>query len=194
MGVRLGEIAPLEAHQRRDEFQAVDVRSKHEFEGPLGHIPGARLVPVSDLAARARELPTDRPLLLVCRSGARSGQACGQLNELGIGPVVNLAGGMIAWNQARLPVEQTAPTSLDDLLECVLAWLVQVTPMTYSPARELLNRRLVPYGLGLEPPTRSAIEQTLDFLEEALGQLGLPDLGLSLTTFRQTLEVLEGER
>ena len=185
------EIAPQEAHQRRDEFQPVDVRSEHEFDGPLGHVQGALLVPPSDLSARARDLPTDRPLLLVCRSGARSGKACEQLTELGIGSVVNLAGGMIAWNQARLPVEHTAPSSLEDLLERVLAWLVQVTPMTYAPARELLDRRLVPYGLGLEPPTRSAIDRTLDFLEEALGQLGLPDLDLSLSAFRRTLEALE---
>ena len=64
----------------------VDVRAEHEFRGPLGRVRGSTLVPLPELEERARELPRGRPLLLVCRSGARSGKACEQLAALGIGP------------------------------------------------------------------------------------------------------------
>jgi hypothetical protein len=53
----------------------------------------------------------------VCRSGGRSGKACEELTALGLGPVVNLAGGMIAWKRERFPVERTEPASLVDLLD-----------------------------------------------------------------------------
>ena len=100
------QLSPEEAHRRLAEFHAVDVREPSEFEGELGRVPGSRLIPLGELEARASEIPTDRPLLLVCRSGNRSGTACTALQSLGIGPVVNLAGGMLAWNEQGLPIER----------------------------------------------------------------------------------------
>ena len=71
------ELDPLTANTRLAEFRIVDVREAHEFAGPLGKIAGAELVALGTVRARADELRGSRPLLLVCRSGARSGKARG---------------------------------------------------------------------------------------------------------------------
>lgn len=78
----------------------VDVREPDEFAE--GHIPGCRLLSLGSLAQRMGELPTDRPLVLVCRSGARSAMATQALNQAGY-DAANMAGGMLAW---RGPVER----------------------------------------------------------------------------------------
>ena len=77
------EVQPqwLEEHLR--EVQIVDVREPAEFDGPLGHIAGARLLPLGSLTARAGELAPDLPIVTVCRSGARSAQASVLLRKAG---------------------------------------------------------------------------------------------------------------
>ena len=79
----------------------VDVREMSEFVEL--RIDGATLVPMSQLGVRFRELPQDRPLLMLCRSGARSGSATTFLIEQGFNDVSNVEGGMIAWTSAGLP-------------------------------------------------------------------------------------------
>jgi rhodanese-related sulfurtransferase len=74
--------------------ELVDVREADEYE--QGHIPGAQLVPLSELTARLDELPEAPPLLLVCRSGARSLRAAEYLADVGFEPV-NVVGGTLAW-------------------------------------------------------------------------------------------------
>jgi rhodanese-related sulfurtransferase len=105
------EMSPREVYPRLAEFYTVDVRADHEFRGPLGHIRDSVLIPLSDLEGRATEIPGGRALLFVCRSGKRSGVACEKLVELDVGPVTNLAGGMIAWNRAQLPLDRPRFTS-----------------------------------------------------------------------------------
>jgi rhodanese-related sulfurtransferase len=83
----------------------VDVRGADEFEAELGHIRGARLVPLPDLAARAGEIDRSRPVVAVCRSGARSAQATVLLRKSGFDKVANLAGGMLRWRAQGLPVD-----------------------------------------------------------------------------------------
>lgn len=174
------EISVGEAHRRRGEFHAIDVRADYEFRGPLGHVKSSTLVPLPELEARVKELPVDRPLLLICRSGVRSGKACEKLAALGIASVVNLAGGMIAWNQALLPVERVAPTSLADLLESLVRWVAQVSSQTPDAVRETLVA-----------PTHAALDQLLDSVEESLKQKGAPpDLELSIASFRRSLAAL----
>lgn len=90
-------VAGLEA------ARIVDVREPDEFDGPLGHIEDAELVPLATVAAAASGWARDRPLVVVCRSGARSGRAAAQLAAMGF-DVYNLTGGMTAWNAAGLPV------------------------------------------------------------------------------------------
>lgn len=99
------EVEPhwLEEHLR--EVQVVDVREPAEFTGPLGHVPGARLLPLSTLVARSGELSKDKPIVTVCRSGARSAQATVMLGKQGFGRVANLAGGMLRWCAQRLAID-----------------------------------------------------------------------------------------
>jgi len=80
----------------------VDVRTPGEYSND-GHIAGSRLLPLSMLLERSNELPQDRPIVFVCRSGNRSQVACEQLAQLGFTNTINLAGGMIGWRQAGLP-------------------------------------------------------------------------------------------
>ena len=84
--------------------RVIDVREPGEFAGELGHIEGAELVPLATLPEAARTWPRDAELVVVCRSGARSSRAAEVLRELGFERVVNMSGGMTAWNAAGLPV------------------------------------------------------------------------------------------
>lgn len=98
------EIAPAALEEHASEAQIVDVREPAEFTGSLGHVASARLVPLGDLAARAAELSRDRPIVTVCRSGARSAQAAVLLGKAGFSNVANLAGGMLRWRAEGHPV------------------------------------------------------------------------------------------
>lgn len=74
----------------------VDVREPHEVD--IASIPGSTLIPVGDVAARAREIPRDRDVVLYCRSGVRSARALQQLQALGFTRLRNLEGGILAWS------------------------------------------------------------------------------------------------
>ena len=82
----------------------VDLHEPDEWRG--GHAAGATLIPLGSLSARLAELPCDREILLICRSGNRSGQAQRWLRQQGYDGALNVAGGMAAWQQAGLPVER----------------------------------------------------------------------------------------
>ena len=104
----LWEIEPVALQELAPPVQIVDVREPAEYDGPLGHIAGARLMPMAELPARQAELDPRRPVVTVCRSGTRSAQAALQLHKAGFADVANLAGGMLRWQAERLPVEGTA--------------------------------------------------------------------------------------
>jgi glyoxylase-like metal-dependent hydrolase (beta-lactamase superfamily II)/rhodanese-related sulfurtransferase len=93
----LWEIDPRWLEEHLDTVCVLDVREPDEFEGPLGHIPGAQLIPLGTLSARIAEIATDKPVVTVCRSGGRSAQATVLLQRAGIERVANLAGGMLRW-------------------------------------------------------------------------------------------------
>ena len=93
------------AGQHAHDIQIVDVREPREFTDALGHIRGARLVPLSELSARVGEIDRDRPVVAVCRSGARSAQATVMLRKAGFNDVANLAGGMLRWRAESMPVD-----------------------------------------------------------------------------------------
>ena len=82
----------------------VDVREPNEILEVRAE--GVIVMPLSTFTARYSELPRDRPLLMICRSGARSGQATTFLLSNGWTDVSNVAGGMLAWLQAGLPVRR----------------------------------------------------------------------------------------
>lgn len=75
----------------------LDVRERHEWDD--AHAPGATLIPLSELTDRVDEVPTDRPVLVVCHSGMRSARATDALRGVGV-DARNVVGGMLAWRDA----------------------------------------------------------------------------------------------
>ena len=79
----------------KTRLQLVDVREEWEFKA--GHIPTSMLIPLGSLADNLELIDPDRPVLLICRTGNRSGQAAKLLNSKGYTQVYNLLGGIAAW-------------------------------------------------------------------------------------------------
>lgn len=101
------QVDTLEATRLINQDALVlDVREDKEFAA--GHIPKARHIPLSALASRLGELEKfkSKPIVVNCRSGQRSARACGILKKHGFEKAVNLAGGIMAWESAHLPVEK----------------------------------------------------------------------------------------
>lgn len=91
----LGRLSP--------EVRRIDVREPEEYEGPLGHLPEAQLVPLATLEATAQSWPREQGLLLICRSGSRSARAARILSRLGFKRLYNLDGGMLAIRSESAP-------------------------------------------------------------------------------------------
>jgi sulfur dioxygenase len=99
------EIQPQWVEEHLKEVQVLDVRGPEEFDGPLGHIPGAQLIPLNLLAEQTGALSRERAIVAVCRAGGRSAQATVILQRAGFVKVANLAGGMLRWRAQGLTVE-----------------------------------------------------------------------------------------
>jgi glyoxylase-like metal-dependent hydrolase (beta-lactamase superfamily II)/rhodanese-related sulfurtransferase len=99
------EVQPGWLEEHLHEVQIVDVREPDEFNGSLGHIAGARLLPLGLLAGESSSLKRNAPIVTVCRSGARSAQATVLLAKAGFDKVANLSGGMLRWRAQRFPVQ-----------------------------------------------------------------------------------------
>jgi len=84
----------------------LDVRDDKEYKA--GHVLNAKLIPLGKLHERVGELEKyrDRPIVVMCRSGNRSSSACAFLGKQGFTQVYNIAGGITAWQAAKLPVEK----------------------------------------------------------------------------------------
>jgi rhodanese-related sulfurtransferase len=93
------EVSKLQAD---GEIQLVDVREIHEHEA--GRIAGDRLIVLSNLSAEAHTIDQSRPVVFYCRSGGRSAMATQALSEAGF-DAHNMAGGLLAWDEAGLPLE-----------------------------------------------------------------------------------------
>ncbi len=85
----------------------VDVRNPDEFAQV--RVPGSILVPLPVFVERCNELPADRPLLVICRTGNRSASATAFLLRSGYPEAANVVGGIVAWYHAGLPVVTGAP-------------------------------------------------------------------------------------
>jgi len=96
-GVPEVDVAWLREHA--GHVRLIDVREPAEWEGPLGHIAEAELVPLGMLRTAAASWSADTPLAVICRSGARSGMAALELERQGFSRVASIAGGMVAWRQ-----------------------------------------------------------------------------------------------
>ena len=73
----------------------IDVREMHEIN--RGTIKGALAMPMATIPLRMSDIPQDKDVVFICRSGARSGQVCMFLGQHGFDNVINLRGGMIGW-------------------------------------------------------------------------------------------------
>lgn len=89
-------------HASQAGARVIDVREP--FEYAEGHVAGSELVPLGTIHARVNDFPKDEPIYVFCRSGNRSLQAAQTLVDAGYTDVRNVEGGIIAWNNARLPV------------------------------------------------------------------------------------------
>jgi rhodanese-related sulfurtransferase len=81
--------------------QLIDVRQEHEHEA--GRIDGDRLIELGNLTAEAATIDQGRPVVFYCRSGGRSAMAAQAFEQAGF-EVYNLAGGLLAWDAAGLPM------------------------------------------------------------------------------------------
>jgi hydroxyacylglutathione hydrolase len=98
-------ITAAELRARLDAGTVVVIDVRGQVEWAAGHIPGALNIPVGHLADRIREVPHGIPVAVQCRSGARSAIAASVLQALGLSQVFDLAGGIVAWQQAGLSIE-----------------------------------------------------------------------------------------
>lgn len=102
------QVSPQQAVMlfNHEDALVLDVREKSEWAD--GHIANAKHVPLAQIKDRLSDLEKhkDKPIIAVCRSGNRSGHACGILKKAGFEKLHNLTGGMQAWNQAGLPSER----------------------------------------------------------------------------------------
>ena len=99
------DIEPQELAKKREQVVLIDVRQLEEYQGDLGHIPGSKLISLDTLTERLEEIPKDRTVVFVCRSGSRSARAAAMALEMGWKNVFNLKGGMILWNELHLHTE-----------------------------------------------------------------------------------------
>jgi glyoxylase-like metal-dependent hydrolase (beta-lactamase superfamily II)/rhodanese-related sulfurtransferase len=102
------DIEPLELHRLLQSVSdgeaplVLDVREPWEFR--RGHVPGARLIPLGQLANRVGELEPERPVAVICASGNRSQSAAALLAQKGFQKVFNVVGGTKAWKQEGLEI------------------------------------------------------------------------------------------
>jgi rhodanese-related sulfurtransferase len=103
----MSNIPAIDIHEAKKRVDngalLVDVREQHEFDDV--RIPGSILMPLSTFQQHFEELPKDKEIVMQCRSGARSGQTTEFLLANGYKDVVNMSGGILAWNEAGLPIE-----------------------------------------------------------------------------------------
>lgn len=99
-------ITPRELHDKRDDYQVLDVREVDEFSA--GHIPGAQNLYVGYLPERLPELglSPDKPVVVTCTVGHRAGLGVSLLLRAGFSDVRNLLGGMSAWQALEFPMEK----------------------------------------------------------------------------------------
>lgn len=103
------EITPEQLLSLIGQVTLIDVRSPEEFQGELSHIEGAQLfMSGPDLDAFLDQHDKNEAIVFVCRSGARSGRATLASRERGYINTVNLQGGMLLWNQKKLPTAKGA--------------------------------------------------------------------------------------
>jgi len=171
------EIPVEQASRERHRYRVIDVRPAFEYDGPLGHVPGSERMETEALLRHAQLLAEGRPLLLVCRSGNRSGRACASLAEVGLEGATNLTGGMIAWNRAGLEVERARPETPEQVVETAVAWLAMVTGTSREEAAAVAG-------------DAGTAREALDRIEAHARDRAPADLEITLAALRRDLASL----
>ena len=100
MSIQEVDAFALEQMREQGEVVLIDVRTEVEFA--QGSIQGAKHIPLHMLPLVSDQLENETPVIIICRSGARSAQACAFLGSKGFSNVYNLRGGVIGWAQAGM--------------------------------------------------------------------------------------------
>lgn len=103
--VSKGEATPQQAHDAVQSGAAVLVDVREAWEWESQRVPGAVLIPLSEIPQRLDEIPSDRDVYVHCRVGGRSSKAVEFLHEHGRPRAINVVGGIEAWQEAGLPVD-----------------------------------------------------------------------------------------
>ncbi|KFE62010.1 rhodanese-like domain-containing protein [Hyalangium minutum] len=185
--IRPQELGTLPPSARR-----IDVREPAEFDGLLGRLPGSELVPLATLLDATVPWPRDVPLLLICRSGARSMKAARLLAEQGFTSLYNLEGGMLAVNEAGLTVEgpgvppRVSAGHARDALCVATRELYGALP---SPPCESLFEKLSAFS----HPERASLFQAIERLGSRARADGLPEEAIdrTLRRMRDLISLLE---
>ncbi|HEY2775076.1 MAG TPA: MBL fold metallo-hydrolase [Candidatus Binatia bacterium] len=98
----VSEIEPVWVHEHPSLVTMLDVREPAELTGELGRIEGSMHIPLGELRKRVDEVPRDKPVVCICRSGRRSAQAVAILEQASVPDVANVTGGMIRWRSQHL--------------------------------------------------------------------------------------------
>ena len=99
------EITVRDVKDHLSAYRLIDVREDYEWNGDLGHIKGAQLIPMGNIPAHLEQFSKTEEILLICRSGNRSGMI-GQFMASKGYQVTNLLGGMMSWHAHHLPVSR----------------------------------------------------------------------------------------
>jgi len=91
-------------HNAGEDFMLLDVREPDELA--IASIPWATVIPMGEVPEHLDELPQDKPIAVLCRSGARSGRVAEFLNQNGFPNAVNVAGGILDWSKT---IDPTVP-------------------------------------------------------------------------------------
>jgi rhodanese-related sulfurtransferase len=107
----VNDVTTDEVRTKMQNVLIVDVRRPDEWIGEFGHIPDAMHLILDMLPARIQELPKDKTIVFVCRSGARSAQAAAFALENGLKSVYNMQGGMMEWTKKNYETEERSSDS-----------------------------------------------------------------------------------
>jgi glyoxylase-like metal-dependent hydrolase (beta-lactamase superfamily II)/rhodanese-related sulfurtransferase len=99
----LAEISPEWVARHLQELQVLDVRDAAELSGEFGHLESALSIPLDELRAHVAAVSLDKPVVVVCQTGKRSGLGAAILTKAGFTRVASLAGGMMRWRELGLP-------------------------------------------------------------------------------------------